>query len=199
MPNEDHPANLRPVKSPIIRPSVWLVVVMLAVGGLFTVFALHDDDDATATSSSGVVGESPSSPTMTSIDSKSELVARLKEILAIRERAYQNRDPEVLKRIYTVDCPCLESDSNAIRELIREHYVWVGGKTSLRIRTTERVTARMWIIIADFGSAPLRIETESGRLVREEPQGKDVFQFVLAKPTESTQWFLGRASSYEDG
>jgi hypothetical protein len=136
---------------------------------------------------------------MTPIDSKSELVARLKEILAMRERAYQDRDLKVLKRIYTIDCPCLKSDSNAIRELIRRNYGWVGGETSLRIRKTERVTARMWLIIADFGSAPLRIETESGRLIREEPQGQDLFQFVLAKPIGSTQWLLGRASSYEDG
>jgi hypothetical protein len=199
MPNQGHPANLQPVKSPIIRHSVWLIVVILAVGGLVTRLVLRDDDGATPTSPSGVIDEPSSSPTVTSIDSKSEVIARLKEILAVRERAYQNRDPEVLNRIYTVDCPCLKSDSNAIRELIREHYIWIGGKTSVRIRRTERVTARMWTIVADFGSAPLRIETESGRLVREEPKGQDLFQFVLAKPTESTQWLLGRASSYEDG
>jgi hypothetical protein len=198
MSNEDHPVNRPPVKGPTARYWIWLVVVILAVASLFSVFVFRDDDSATATSPSGVSGPSPSPP-MTRIDSKSELVARLKEILATREHAYQDRDLEVLKKIYTVDCPCLESDSKAIRELIRENYVWVGGQTSLRIRKTERVSARMWIVIADFGSAPLRIETESGRLVREEPQGQDLFQFVLAKPVGSTQWLLGRASSYEDG
>jgi hypothetical protein len=63
----------------------------------------------------------------------------------------------------------------------------------------ERVTARMWIIVADFTSEALRIETESGRLVRTEPRGSDLFQFVLAMPTGSSQWLLGRASSYENG
>ena len=198
MSNDDHPMSRPPVKGPMNRYWIWLIVVILAVASLFTVFVLRDDDAATATSPSGVSGPSPSPP-MTPIDSKSELVARLKEILAMRERAYQDRDLKVLKRIYTIDCPCLKSDSNAIRELIRRNYVWVGGETSLRIRKTERVSARMWIVIADFGSAPLRIETESGRLVREEPQGQDLFQFVLAKPVGSTQWLLGRASSYEDG
>jgi len=198
MSNDDHPMSRPPVKGPTNRYWIWLIVVILAVASLFTVFVLRDDDAATATSPSGVSGPSPSPP-MTPIDSKSELVARLKEILAMRERAYQDRDLKVLKRIYTIDCPCLKSDSNAIRELIRRNYVWVGGETSLRIRKTERITARMWLIIADFGSAPLRIETESGRLIREEPQGQDLFQFVLAKPIGSTQWLLGRASSYEDG
>jgi hypothetical protein len=198
MSNDDHPVSRPPVKGPTDRYWIWLIVVILAVASLFTVFVLRDDDDASATSPSGVSGPAPSPP-MTPIDSKSELVARLKEILAMRERAYRDRDPEVLKRIYTIDCPCLKSDSNAIRELIRRNYIWVGGETSLRIRKTERVTARMRSIIADFGSAPLRIETESGRLIREEPQGQDLFQFVLAKPIGSAQWLLGRASSYEDG
>ena len=55
----------------------------------------------------------------------------------------------------------------------------------------------MWIVVADFNSEALRIETESGRLVRTEPLGSDLFQFVLARPMGSTQWLLGRASSYE--
>ena len=66
--------------------------------------------------------------------------------------------------IYTVDCPCMKSDSNAIRELVSEDYVWVGGETSVRVRRLERVTSRMWIIVADFTSEPLRIETKFGRL-----------------------------------
>ena len=98
-----------------------------------------------------------------------------------------------------MDCPCLESDSNAIRELIREDYVWVGGETSIRVRSSELVTEKMWIIIADFSSEPLRIQTESGRAVRNEPRGSNLFQFVLAKPPGSTQWLLGRATSYETG
>ena len=124
MSNDDHPVSRQPVKGPTDRYWIWLIVVILAVASLFTVFVLRDDDDASATSPSVVSGSVPSPP-MTPIDSKSELVARLKEILAMRERAYRDRDPEVLKRIYTTDCPCLKSDSNAIRELIRRNYVWL--------------------------------------------------------------------------
>jgi hypothetical protein len=63
----------------------------------------------------------------------------------------------------------------------------------------ERVNSRLWLVIADFDSAPLRIETESGELVRQEPAGSDLFQFALAKLAEATEWLLGRASSYRDG
>jgi len=54
-------------------------------------------------------------PTTTSLDFRSELTGRLVEILRIRDRAFQDRDSEILKDIYTGDCPCLEGDQNAIR------------------------------------------------------------------------------------
>jgi hypothetical protein len=162
---------------------------------------MANDDDRRTTTPMGKAPISTTTPlrTTTTLDPQAELVARLREILARREAAYSQRDPDILKQIYTVDCPCLKSDSNAIRELVSEDYIWVGGETSIKVRRLERVTARMWIIVADFTSEALRIETESGRLVRTEPRGSDLFQFVLAMPTGSSQWLLGRASSYENG
>lgn len=180
--------------------AAWILVAMLVIAGLaFTVFGVRNDGGP-AKSSQGEVVDSPStSRTTANIDEQTELVSRLKEILAERRRAYRIRDPKVLEGIYTVDCPCLESDTNAIRELINEDYVWVGGETSIQVRRTEQVAARMWTIIADFSSEPLRIETRSGGLVRKEPEDRRLFQFVLAKPTGFSQWLLGRASSYKDG
>jgi hypothetical protein len=199
MPNGDHPADVRSVRDPTSRRWLLPIVAIVILGSAFIAYVVQDHDDAAATAPGDVTRQARSFPTTTQTDMKSEFVSRLEEILAIRTRAYHERDIGILRRIYTVDCPCLTSDSNAIRELIREKYVWVGGETSLRVRRTERVTARMWIIVADFSSAPLRIETKSGRLVRKEPKGEDLFQFVLVRPTGSTQWLLGRASSYEDG
>jgi hypothetical protein len=200
MPDEDHSGNAPPIKGRNARHWTWLAAaILLVLAGLFTANILHHDDTATATLPSNPIGQSSLPPTTSLTDSKNEIVKRLKEILALRGRAYKERDLEILKQIYTVDCPCLNSDSNAIRELIKSHYRWVGGEASLHIRRTERVTPRMWVIVADFSSASLRIETESGRLVREEPQGQDLFQFVLAKPTGSSQWLLGHASSYQSG
>jgi hypothetical protein len=101
--------------------------------------------------------------------------------------------------VYTVDCPCLEGDTNAIKELVGRNYHLIGGATSIRVRRVERVNSRLWLVIADFDSAPLRIETETGDLVRQEPAGSDLFQFALAKPVDATEWLLGRASAYKDG
>jgi hypothetical protein len=200
MSNEDDRVSAPWSKgSKALRPA-WILVAILVIAGLaFTVFRVRDDGGP-AESSQDEVADSPStSHTTANIDERTELVSRLKEILAERRRAYRIRDPKVLASIYTVDCPCLESDTNAIRELINEDYVWVGGETSIQIRRTEQVTARMWTIIAEFSSEPLRIETRSGGLVRKEAEDRSLFQFVLAKPTGSSQWLLGRASSYKDG
>lgn len=202
MPNEDNRATAPSTKGPAAFRYTWIIIAMLLVVGLAIAAMLVSKDDQTAKAAGGSALDQPltsASPSTNTIDEQTELVTRLREILAARERAYDKRNPELLKEVYTVDCPCLESDSNAIRELISSNYVWVGGETSIRVRRTERVTPRMWIVIADFFSQPLRIETRSGGLIRSEPRGRDLFQFVLAKPKGSTQWLLGRASSYKDG
>jgi len=127
------------------------------------------------------------------------VIGRLREILEIRDQAFRNRSPEILNDVYTEDCPCLEGDKNAIQELLDNDYHIVGGATSVRIREVNQVSERLWLVVADFRSASLRIEAEGNRLVREEPGGSDLFQFALSKPSESTEWLLGRATAYRDG
>jgi len=202
MSDENHPSASSPHKRPWAVHGLAVALVILLAGAALLVFVMAHDDDRTAATSGGNGPISTATlplETTTTLDPKSQLIARLREILARRGTAYSRRDPGILKTIYTVDCPCLRSDSNAIRELISEDYVWIGGETSIKVRRLERVTARMWVIVADFTSEALRIETESGRLVRTEPRGSDLFQFVLAMPAGSTQWLLGQASSYENG
>jgi hypothetical protein len=200
MPKDNPQATASRPKTSLALRGVLVIMATLGIGGLlFTVLTMRDDNRATGASSTEALAPPLSPETSTTADSQEELISRLEEILAVREEAYRKRAPELLKEIYTVDCPCLESDSNAIRELVREDYVWVGGETSIRVRRSERVSERMWIIIANFSSEPLQIQTKSGRTVRDEPRGSDLFQFVLAKPSGSTKWLLGRATSYKDG
>jgi hypothetical protein len=126
------------------------------------------------------IPQTTASPTTTTIDTETEVVARLREILRVRDKALQDRNADLLSAVYAVDCPCLEGDTNAIKELVSKNYRLVGGATSIRVRRTERVTERLWLVIADFQSASLRIETAGGELVRQEPAGSDLFQFALA-------------------
>jgi hypothetical protein len=198
---QDHPAPPPPTPRGPAR-AVWTAAISTAllVAAIAAVFATRGDDPSAAS-----LPPAPSSPpptaaaTTTTIDPQTEVVARLKEILKVRDQALHDRNARLLSAVYTVDCPCLEGDTNAIKELVGKNYHLIGGVTSVRVRRVERVNSRLWLVIADFDSAPLRIETESGELVRQEPAGSDLFQFALAKPVDATEWLLGRASSYKDG
>ena len=58
---------------------------------------------------------------------------------------------------------------------------------------------RLWLVVADFRSSPLRIETKDGKLVRVEPGSSELFQFALSKPNGAREWLLGQATAYKDG
>jgi hypothetical protein len=182
--------------------AVWTTAIVTALLAAATaaVFATRGEDPPAA-SPPPAPSSAPSTAaaTTTTIDPRTEVVARLKEILKVRDKAFHERNARLLSAVYTVDCPCLEGDTNAIKELLGRNYHLIGGATSIRVRRVERVNSRLWLVVADFNSAPLRIETESGDLVRQEPAGSDLFQFTLAKPVDTTQWLLGRASAYKDG
>jgi hypothetical protein len=141
----------------------------------------------------------PSSATVRSTTTSADVVvARLREVLRIRESAYRSRNPDVLRSIYSNDCPCLVSDETAILELLEQHYVWRGIGTSIEVRSVRKVHDRLWNIIAVFRSEALRIETEGGRLIRMEPAGSNLFKFTMVKPRGSLHWLLGLTSMAED-
>jgi hypothetical protein len=194
MTNED--PHVPPASS---RRAVALVLVaaLLLAALLAAVLLSRDVDSGVAASTLPPSTGAP--PTTVKGDTRTEVVGRLREILEIRDQAFRDRSPEILNDVYTEDCPCLEGDKNAIQELIDNDYHIVGGATSVRIREVNQVSERLWLVVADFRSASLRIEAEGKRLVRKEPGGSDLFQFALSKPSESTEWLLGRATAYRDG
>jgi len=127
------------------------------------------------------------------------VVARLREILRVRDVAYRRRDAELLKTIYTNDCPCLAGDGNAIKQLLKDNAIWVGASTSIRVEKLERVSDRLWIVIASFNASPFRIETESGQLVRSIEGKSELFRFVLARIAARPEWMLGYAAPVGQG
>jgi hypothetical protein len=127
------------------------------------------------------------------------LVYRLREILRIREKAYQSRDADILRSIYSEDCPCLASDEAAIRGRLSRGYIWDGIATSLNVKNVFEVNSRLWVVTARFRSEILNIRTEDGRLIRTEPAGSDLLKFTLVMPREGHDWLLGIVSVLEGG
>jgi hypothetical protein len=197
---EDHPTQPPAPRRFFGRgPVLAGTIAAIAVGLLIAVLMTRGDDDVAG----ALPNEPPALPTtvgtITTVDARTEVVARLREILRIRDRAFHDRNGDLLSDIYTVDCPCMEGDRNAIQDLSSKDYRLIGGQTSIRVHRVDRVNERLWLVIADFRSAPLQIETAGGRLVRQEPAGSELYQFALAKPVGGSQWLLGRATSYRDG
>jgi hypothetical protein len=156
------------------------VVSMVAVG----VVVSRDDQPSSSSSTSSTSRQSDGS-TSTSITStvsrRTEITARLREILEIRDRALLARDARLLNDVYTVDCECLEDGRALIHQLRKENIVWKGVQTDITIQTVEEVNDRLWIVVGAVRTPSVRIETESGRLVRTVPPERNVVRFALAK------------------
>jgi hypothetical protein len=172
MMNED-PGGSPATSRRLVATGLLMVVLLVALLG--TLLWTRQEDEREVAPSAATPSSVEALPTSTTRDTRDEVIERLQQILRIRDKAFRERDAEILKDLYTTDCPCLEGDRNAIRELTENNYHIVGGTTSILIRRVERVTDRAWLIIADFRSAPLRVEAEGDRLIREEPAGSDLF------------------------
>jgi hypothetical protein len=194
MPNEDHSTRQLTVRRTAVAAFSASLLLVVFLGAVL----LSREDDGRRTAPTVRQSSAEASPTSTTLEVRTEVIERLKEILEIRDKAFLERDAKILEDVYTVDCPCLEGDRNAIKELTANNYHMVGGTTSIRVKQTNQVTARLWLIVADFRSAPLRIEAEDNKLIRQEAGGSDLFQFALSKPAGSSEWLLGRAAAYKN-
>jgi hypothetical protein len=137
---------------------------------------------------------STTAPT-TILEPQDEVIGRLREILQIRDKALATRDANLLETIYTVDCNCLPQSRALIRRLRKEHVVWSGLSTSLKVQQVQKVNNRLWIVIGILSTSSARIEDEAGNLIEVAPGEKDRFRFAVAKPVDSQEWLLGYASA----
>lgn len=155
-------------------------------------------------------GPSPASPPATGsprsaatpstgLDARAGVAARLREILGIREQAFARRDIRLLETVYTADCTCLRSGRAAIARLLVDRAVWRGRVIAVEPLSLERLTERMWIVIALFSSRAFRIEREDGTLVRAVAAERQRYRFLLVQPEPGGQWLLGDASLLEGG
>lgn len=198
---QDHPAPPPPTPRGPAR-AVWTAAISTAllVAAIAAVFATRGDDPSAAS-----LPPAPSSPpptaaaTTTTIDPRTEVVARLKEILKVRDQAFLNRNASLLDAIYTIDCNCLQDGRTAIRRLRQERLVWKGLSTRLAVQQIERINDRLWTITGVLSTTAVRIERESGELVRVIPPERNQLRFALAKPLDVSEWQLGHVTLLNEG
>ena len=198
---QDDPSPPPPVTPRGPSRAVWVAatVTALVVAAVAWFLTTRSDGDAAGSPApESSVPATTASPTTTTIDTETEVVARLREILRVRDVAYRQREAGLLRTIYTSDCPCLAGDGKAIKQLLKDNAIWVGASTSIRVEKLERVNERLWIVIAIFDGSPFRIETESGQLIRSVEGKSELFRFVLARSADRSKWMLGYAAPVKD-
>jgi hypothetical protein len=180
---------------PIARLSVVLLTVAVAAVAVAGLVSRNSDEPLPSTPSSH--GDPATTVTATTIGTRAEVTTRLREILAVRDRALSERDASLLINIYTSDCKCLKDGRALISQLRKEGIVWKGVKTSVMVRDIEEASERLWIITAMVATPTVRVETETGKLVRTVPPERNLVRFALAKPQDEGEWLLGHASAFD--
>jgi hypothetical protein len=197
MPIEEHPGPPSPPSTTFARRGqamallAAIAIALLVVG----IFLARDDDQLTASTPTA----NPNDPAMTTVPTvaeRTEILIRLQEILAIRDRAILTRNADLLDGIYTVDCKCLEDGRGLIQQLRKERIVWKGVRTRIVVEETDEVNDRLWTVVATVTTPSVRIETESGRLVRVVPPERNLVRFGLARSLNGEEWLLGHASTF---
>jgi len=179
----------RPSPLPRRLPVVTSLVVLFAITAAVTGCSSQPSRSTSSTVSPKV----PSTPTATH-DPKAEVVARLQEILRVRDRAFTNRDASVLDAVYSPDCPCLKGDREAIEKLLKSHVRWLHLSTSIQAKQVQRIAAHEWIVNALVNIEPVKVETDAGRVVDSIPLERDLSRFILVQLSNSKEWRLGYAS-----
>jgi hypothetical protein len=185
----DHPAPPPPTPRGPSR-AVWTAAILTAllVAAVAAVLATRGDGQA-----AGSLPPAPSAPpttaaaTTTTIDPETEVVARLREILRVREEAFAKRDARLFDEVYSDDCPCLKAGRDAIAALLNENVVWKGRSISLLVQSTDEINEQLWEVVAVFTSKPFRIETEEGALIRSAPAERIRYRFLLFRPAKGAQ------------
>jgi hypothetical protein len=198
MPKEDRKV---PPETSLMAPrrgrvSVVLFILVLALAVAIGVMVSRGENATSATPSNDrSLSEATTTTTVTKTSMRAQITSRIDEILKVRDRALLTRNARLLTDIYTVDCQCLTDGKSLIQQLRRENIVWKGVSTGIAIQSVEEVNDRLWVVVAIVTTPPVRIETESGSLIRIVPAERNRVRFALAKPTNEEEWLLGHASS----
>jgi hypothetical protein len=194
MTNEDQQPST--VARSARRYLVVAILMALSIGAVLLV-ATRGEEPVDASSSSPSRSEGTITPTTRPPAPEVEVVARLREILDIREQAFRQRDASLFDEVYTSECPCLRAGRDAIAALKKENVRWTNRSISIEVESAKGVNNRLWEVVALFVSDSFRIETENGILVRDVPAERLRYRFLLVRFSDADPWKLGSASPLE--
>jgi hypothetical protein len=197
MTNED-PYSSRSEGGPLARRVLAGTLIAVVILGVTLFVALRDGDPEPASPSPSTLHLTTTAPSVTTTpDSRTVVVARLQEILEVREQAFRERNEDLFDDVYTSDCSCLRAGRSAIAALKKERVRWQGRSTSIEVQSARSINSKLWEVVALFVSGSFRIETEEGALVRQAPAERIRYRFLLVRSSDGDSWRLGSASPVE--
>jgi hypothetical protein len=197
MANDD-PHSSRSDGGPLARRFLAGALIALVIIGVTLFVAFRDGDlEANSLSPSTLHSTTTAPGVTTTSDSRTAVVARLQEILEVREQAFRERDEDLFDDVYTSDCSCLRAGRSAIAALKKERVRWQGRSTSIEVHSARSINDKLWEVVALFISDSFRIETEEGTLVRQAPAERIRYRFLLVRSSDEGSWRLGSASPVE--
>jgi hypothetical protein len=173
------------------------LTALVIIGVTFFVAFRAGDPEPTSPSTSTLFLTTTAPSVTTTPDLRSAVVARLQEILEVRERAFRERNEDLFDDVYTSDCSCLRAGRSAIAALKKERVRWQGRSTSIEVQSAKSIDPKLWEVVALFISDSFRIETEEGALVRQAPAERIRYRFLLVRSSDGDSWRLGSASPVE--
>jgi hypothetical protein len=197
MTNED-PHSSRSDGGPSARQLLAGALIALLITGVALFVALRNGGLEATSRSPSTLHLTTTAPSASTIpDSRTAVIARLQEILEVREQAFRERDEDLFDDVYTSDCSCLRAGRSAIAALKKERVRWQGRSTSIEVQSAKSINTKLWEVVALFISDSFRIETEEGTLVRQAPAERIRYRFLLVRSSDEDPWRLGSASPVE--
>ena len=197
MTNED-PYSSRSDGGPLARRLLAGALIAFVIIGVTFFVAFREGEPEPTSPPPRTLNLTTTAPSVTATpDSRTAVVARLQEILEVREQAFRERNEGLFDDVYTSDCSCLRAGRSAIAALKKEGVRGQGRSTSIEVLSAKSINSRLWEVVALFISDSFRIETEEGALVRQAPAERIRYHFLLVRSSDGDSWRLGSASPVE--
>jgi hypothetical protein len=177
------------------------VAVLTVVAIMLSAFLLGNGDERGVSGAGGLPRAFPAPASSSAAgapdrgDDPEAVAERLKEIFALQDRAFRNRDEKLLGAVFADDCPCLRAARERIRKLRADRLRWVGYRSRVTVARVERSPSGTWSVTAAVSGSRTRVETDEHELLRIIPAAKSNWTFVLSQPAGGGPMLLQAAEA----
>ena len=187
MQTEPGPSPSQPsAESAVGLAFVAIVLVSLFVAGSLGVVATRSAAPAVDSAQEPETAPVASASTA-AVQVRDRIVARINELMLLREIALRERDPRLLESVYAPGAGGLARDRAEIARLRSSGRRLDGLRMPVKVFDAYRPGNGSWVVVARVGRSPARLVTGSGRQVRATRATTAVYRCTLVRQDGSWQ------------